>query len=146
MTERTKGPWDQKTDPQFSLTPEQERAAQLQAGLLDRLSLMARYNKYEQGEAQDISKAAGEAAMNYIDTTAPDADALVITAVPFRTDIPNVSGNSISQSLKSSPAFDQSLRQDIIPRFASIIYPTFGAKLRFAVKVLFSRSPVTPKE
>lgn len=132
MTEQTKtpGPWDPKTQPQFQRTPAEQK-------LLERLQLAARINRYDESEAHDIGKAVADAMVSYAESTAPDADVLVITAVPFKTDMPGIAGNAIAQRLKNSVTFEESLKNDILPRFARHAYPTTGAKLRFIAKLFF---------
>lgn len=100
--------------------------------LLKRLQQMSRYRKYDEGEAHDVARAAADAGRDYVGKTAPDADVLLITSVPFHTANPRIVGNAVVQRMDVSSQFAHSLKWDVIPRMAGQLTSGWWERVKLA--------------
>lgn len=116
-----------------------ELVAKLEEFMLRRVKEMNRTTRYDGDEAGDVSRAAGDAAVAYLESTAPDADFLIITSVPYTVNESTV-GNALTQRFSGGPLFTASLNRDIIPRLARGAYGGgIRGRLTMAWKVLFGK-------
>lgn len=115
-----------------------------EAGLLQRLVEMARFSRFDPDEASDQAKSAVRGATQYLETKAPEADVLIVAAVPFREKDGRI-GNAMAQEVKGGRHFGISMREDVLPQQARFFcdggWKGFGQRLKLCLRILFGKSP-----
>lgn len=115
-----------------------------ESGLLKRLAEMARFSRYDANEAADQAKAAVVGASQYMETKSPEADILIVAAVPFRNP-DGTHGNAMAQEIRAGRHFGLSMRDDVLPLqgrfFCQPGWRGFGQRLKLCWKILFGKNP-----
>lgn len=115
-----------------------------ESGLLQRLVEMARFSRYDSSEAADQAKAAVVGASQYLENKSPEADVLIVAAVPFR-DANGKMGNAMAQEIRAGRTFGLSMRDDVLPQqarfFCGAGWAGIGQRLKLCARILFGKNP-----
>lgn len=126
------------------MTKKQEIGGAAEAAFLQRIHEAVRHHRYRSDEAADQAKSASNAAGDYLESKAPEADFLVITSVPF-SDGPGGFGNSIAQNIRGGRGFGISMRADVLPQLCRFFcdkgWTGFKQRLHLCWKILFGKAP-----